>query len=84
MPIEGNAPALKAVVIALHPRLNAIVLNIGSLDGVKVGHGFVIHRGTEYVAKVVVEAVQEETCFGASMKEFQAKTIQVGDGARTR
>ena len=50
----------------------------------KVGFAFTIYRGNVYVARVVIDKVEKESCSGYSMKELEKTPIQVGDEATTR
>jgi hypothetical protein len=64
--------------------LNIVLLSVGSADGVKVGYEFTVYRGSEYVAKVVVEKVGSDWCSGYSKKGLEKTPIRVGDQATTR
>lgn len=80
---NGSVPAIAGKVVAVDTKLNIVVLSVGRTDGVKPGTTFTIHRGKTYVGRVVVDDVQKDHCAGYSKAELQAKTIEVGDGART-
>jgi predicted nuclease with TOPRIM domain len=77
-------PALAAKVSAVNNDLNIVVLSIGRDDKVKPGYVFTIYRGTDYVAKVVIDKVDKDFCSGYSRKPVEKAPIQVGDDATTR
>jgi septal ring factor EnvC (AmiA/AmiB activator) len=78
------APAIDAKVARADNALGTVVLNKGKRDGVKVAHPFTIYRGTEFVAKVVVQQVEDQLCVARVERGLFNKAMMVGDDATTR
>ena len=78
------APAIDAKVARADNALGTVVLNKGKKDGVKVAHPFTIYRGTEFVAKVVVQQVEDQLCVARVERGLFNKAMMVGDDATTR
>jgi hypothetical protein len=64
--------------------MNIVVLSIGRDDAVKPGYEFTVFRGSEYVARVVIDKVEKDFCSGYSKKEVEKMPISVGDDATTK
>ncbi len=76
-------PNLSTKVIAVDRERNAIVISIGGDDRVKVGYEFVVYRGNEYVATLVIDRVESDSATGHSLKEIEKETVLVGDAVTT-
>lgn len=83
-PIEGVVVAVRPIEgDADHP---LVLLSVGSNDKVAKGYQFSVHRGNEFVAKVVVEKVMPDMagCRVLFFKDHAGVPIQEGDRASTR
>ena len=71
-----------AAVLDVNPDLRLAVLNVGLLQGVRVGMPFVVWRGDRIVAELRVVEVRQRIC-GALIEKLEQKVIlQAGDKAR--
>jgi hypothetical protein len=61
-----------------------VLLSVGSDHGVEKGHHFSVYRGSQFVAKVVVERVLRDSCGCRVLFVADGQAIQVGDAAATR
>ena len=70
-------------VISVKDELSLVVVNLGSVQGVKVGMPFVIARGNRFVARARVVDVREKLS-GAIIEEYGSNTekVKVGDTMR--
>ncbi len=80
-PVEGNLNS--GQVISVKEDFSLVVVNLGRIQGVKIGTPFIITRGDKYVAKVRVVDVREKIS-GAVVEEFSSNTekVKVGDTMR--
>lgn len=86
-PPLGNSVTMKAVngvISASDAKADVHILNVGSKDGVEIGYEFVIFRGNNYVATVVVDSVQANLCSARVKAGSKKSDIQAGDSAATR
>jgi len=79
---EEDVPVVDARVLKVNNDLKVIVLSVGKKNGVKVAHKFTVYRGTNFVAEVIVNFVDDGTCVAQPV--LVEKPILVGDVATTR
>jgi hypothetical protein len=77
--IDAKVAAVRADVT---PQL--VLLTVGSDDKVEKGFHFSIYRGSDFVAKVVVEKVLKDSCGCRTLYIRDGQSIQTGDCAATR
>ncbi|HUJ08759.1 MAG TPA: hypothetical protein VL171_01915 [Verrucomicrobiae bacterium] len=71
-----------ATVLDVNPSLRLVVLNVGMLEGVRVGMPLVVLRGDRVVAELKVVEVRPRIC-GALIERVEKKVIlKAGDTAR--
>lgn len=80
-PVEGNLNDGR--VISLKEEYSLVVVNLGRLQGVKVGTPFIVVRGDKYVGKARVVDVREKIS-GAVIEEYGSNTekVKIGDTMR--
>ncbi len=87
--IGAPPPAIEGVVVAVReiaedPEHPLVLLSVGKNDKVEKGHQFSIHRGNDFVAKVIVEKVMPDMA-GCRVQFFKdGMSISEGDKASTR
>lgn len=74
-PIRGR-------VTAVDPKIGLVVINVGSQDKVEERFPFIVYRGAEFVAKIVVDQVFPE--MSVARVEIAKASIQIGDNVTTR
>jgi hypothetical protein len=71
-----------AVVLDVNPNLRLVVLNIGLLEGARVGMPLVVLRGDRVIAEVRIAEVRQHIC-GALIEQAEKKvTVKAGDKAQ--
>jgi len=75
-------PAIDGLVIAVDPETHAVVLNVGSKQGVRKNFNFTIFRGPDFIAQVNVFNVEEKRC--AAQIIASKGPVKVNDAAQTR
>jgi hypothetical protein len=71
-----------ATVLDVNPDLRLVVLNIGQLQGARIGMPMVVERGEHVVAELKVVEVRRRIC-GALIEQMkQGVTLKTGDVAR--
>jgi hypothetical protein len=81
----GDPPAAgrleSAVVIEVNPSLRLVVLNVGLVQGARVGMPLVVLRGDRVVAELKIVEVRPQIC-GALVERVEKKvTVKAGDKA---
>jgi vacuolar-type H+-ATPase subunit I/STV1 len=74
-------PAMRGSVIAVDPKWNFVVINLGKKNDVRERGVFLIERNGRLVSKVTVRMVQDDTCTASVMRGWNIADIQEGDGA---
>jgi hypothetical protein len=78
-------PAIDGVVVTAESAGDApILLSVGRDDGVELGYGFSVYRGSKFVGRVVVEHVGSDAAACRVLFLSKGQTIQPGDAAATR
>lgn len=79
-------PAIEARVLAveLKVRPTLLILSAGANQKVEKGFHFSVYRGTEFVAKVVVEKVLADACGARVLFTKAGLSVIPGDEAKTR
>jgi hypothetical protein len=78
----GSGTVESATVLEVNPSLRLAVLNVGLLQGVRVGMPLVVLRGDRVVAELKVVEVRARIC-GAMVERMEKKvTLKAGDKAR--
>lgn len=70
-----------ALVLAVRPDLNLVMISVGSAQGVKPGYQFVISRGSTYVATAQVERVYPDMC--SAKLVLKKDEVQIHDEAKS-
>jgi len=79
-PVAGTIES--ATVLDVNPSLRLAVLNVGSLQGARVGMPLVVFRGDRVVAELKIVEVRPRIC-GALVERMEKKvTLKAGDKAR--
>jgi hypothetical protein len=79
-----DVPKIDSKVAAVNPESNVVVISGGRDVGVEPGYEFTVFRGNEYVARIVIDKVEEDFSSGYSMKEIEKSPIRVGDDVTTK
>ena len=79
-----SVPPIDGKVLKADNGLKVVVISAGADKGVRIGHEFVVWRGSEYVGKIVVEDTQPTFASGRPVADAMRKLIQVGDNVSTR
>ncbi len=61
---RGPRKAIQAKVTAVAPEIHLAVLSVGDQDGVQVGDEFLILRGEERIARIVIDRLDRKWCAG--------------------
>ncbi|HTV39074.1 MAG TPA: hypothetical protein VMF08_00755 [Candidatus Sulfotelmatobacter sp.] len=72
-------PGLKGTVMAVDPKWNFVVLNIGEDQGVLQSGELLVSRDGRLVAKVIVSSVQKDRCIANMVPGWQLGDIIEGD-----
>jgi FtsZ-interacting cell division protein ZipA len=72
-------PGLKGTVMAVDPKWNFVVLNIGENQGVLPQGELLVSREGKLVAKVIVSSVQKDRCIANLVPGWQLGDIIEGD-----
>lgn len=72
-------PDTKGNVIAVDPKWNFVVLDLGSKKGMLEGGVLMVHRNSKLVGKVRIREVMEERCVANLMAGWQLGDIEEGD-----
>jgi septal ring factor EnvC (AmiA/AmiB activator) len=85
-PIQGGVTMVpvRAVVQAADAKVDVYVVSVGSKDQVKVGYEFTVFRGSEYVARIVIDKVWKDYASGRTIPGTKRKDIQAGDECSTQ
>ncbi len=80
-PVEGNLN--DGHVISVKEEFSLVVVNLGRLQGVKIGTPFIVVRGDRYIGKARVVDVRERIS-GAVIEEYGSNTekVKIGDTMR--
>lgn len=79
---QAEGTLQSAVVLDTNPNLRLVVLNIGLLQGARVGMPLVVLRGDRVVAELEIVEVRKRIC-GALIERTEKKvTLKTGDVAR--
>ncbi len=81
-PVPAIDARVAAVKTDVQPTL--VLLSVGSEDKVQKGFHFSVYRETEFIGKVVVEKVLEDSCGCRVLFTKEGASIQPGDSAATR
>ncbi|NQU11075.1 hypothetical protein HQ590_09815 [bacterium] len=81
--VAGEAPGrlTAARILEVNPQLRVVVLNIGALQGARVGMPFVVRRGAQVVGEVRVVEVRPRICGALIERTEPGLTLQTGDTA---
>lgn len=83
MDSEATQPYVPdALVLAVKPDLDLVMISVGAEHGVKPGFRFTISRGQDYVAKAQVEKVYKDMCSARLM--LKKDEVKVHDEVRSR
>ncbi len=88
-PVSGN-PAIHrpqgalttAMVLEVNPELRLVVLNIGQLQGARIGMPMVVLRGERVVAELKIVEVRQRICGALIERVGGGVTLKAGDIAR--
>ncbi len=76
-------PLLRGKVLALNKE-KMIEIDLGSDDGLQVGHKLEVFRGSNWLAKVEVLRTDTDHCVAKIVPGFQKGPLKVGDDVATR
>ncbi len=79
-PVQGSLGT--ATVLDVNPDLRLVVLNIGQLQGARVGMPMVVMRGEHVVAELKVVEVRQRICGALIERVKEGVTLKAGDVAR--
>jgi hypothetical protein len=81
-PSSARSTLDAAKVLEINSRLRLVVLDVGALNGARVGMPFVVFRGDRVIAQVRVVEVRQRVC-GALIEKLEKNfTLAAGDSAR--
>jgi chromosome segregation ATPase len=72
-------PSLSGRVLAADNAANVVVISLGDEDKVKIGHRYIVARGDQYIATIVVTKTEAKKSAARSLKDLQKSPPQVGD-----
>jgi len=75
-PIPALPDGLTGKVVAVDPRYQFVVLNIGLKQGVKMFGEMVISRGGKLIGKVQITEVEPDICIGSIVQKWKDSTKQ--------
>jgi len=86
-PSSGAGPTvvqktIRGRVTGVRESAGLVVINVGSQDEVQSGYPFIVYRGAEFIAKIVVDKVYPE--MSVANIEISKSPIQVGDTVTTK
>jgi type II secretory pathway component PulC len=70
---------LKGIIIAVDPKWDFVVLNIGEEQGVLEDGELLVNRDGKLVAKIVVRSVQKDRCIANIVPGWQLGEVFEGD-----
>lgn len=82
VPVEQ--PVHDGQVLSVDSSANAVVISLGSVDGVQFGFRYTVSRGSQYVATVEITDAQTKRSAGRSIKSLHKLDIQVSDQVMNR
>jgi peptidoglycan hydrolase CwlO-like protein len=78
------APAVSGFIRNVNSDLGFVILSVGKNDNVRIGHPFVISRGSEYIGDAIVDVV-EDNVSSARIKYLKpGATVRVSDEVTTK
>ncbi len=87
LPVEDiidKMPQISGQIVGVSTKHDLVVINRGEEDQVQVGFTFTIFRGSEYVAKMVVEKVYPNQAAGRVLPMTKKDKVLVGDKVATK
>jgi len=82
--VLGAARAVPAIAARVTSVGEEVILDAGAADGVKVGFGFSVYRGADFVGSVRVTRVELLSCRARVTRLHEGAWVQEGDEAATR
>ena len=79
----AQVPPISGRVIAVDDELGNAVIDKGEMAQVKPATRFTIHRGSDYIARLVIHDVQGQVALGRVMLLAEGKEVRVGDSVTT-
>jgi len=85
---KGNIPtdsepalpiALKGKILAVDPKYDFVVLDIGAAQGVEERGALLVNRNSKLIAKVKVARVQQNRCIANIVADWKFDTVLEGD-----
>ena len=79
-----GVPPLDAVVLAVRPEADLVILSLGHNDGVEEGHEFTVYRNKNFIAKVKVIRTTDDLAGARILYQEGKASVQQNDKATTR
>ncbi|MBA2124255.1 hypothetical protein B9J78_04895 [bacterium Unc6] len=78
---EGDiiVKTIEGQVLAVSREYNVVVLDIGMVQGLRLGEVLTVLRNNQIIAKVQIEKIRENSSAAALLSEFKKATVRVGD-----
>lgn len=81
VPPPPPMPGVKGQVVAVDPKWDFVVLDVGGRAGALKRGEMLINRGGRLVAKIRITRVEEDYCFANVLPEWKQADVVVGDQA---
>lgn len=81
--VEKLAPTVEGKVTAVNEN-GLLQINIGRDDGLVKGHTLEVYRGSEYLGKIIIRAVEANASVGEIIPATKKGPIRQGDSVATR
>ena len=82
--VPMDQPDHAGQVLSVDSGANAVVISLGSDDGVELGFRYTVSRGSQYVAMIEITDVGAKESAGRSIESLQKTDIQLGDRVMSR
>lgn len=79
---QSQGALAAATVLEVNPDLRLVVLNIGQLQGARIGMPMVVMRGERVVAELKIVEVRQRICGALIERVGEGVTVKAGDIAR--
>jgi len=70
-------------VLAVRPKVNLVMVSVGSDQKVKKGYRFTVYRGDRYIGKIEVEQVFANMCSARILSPWTKEKVKEGDDVQT-
>ena len=82
-PVDHIPPSIRGKVVAVSGS-NLVEVDLGSDDGLRIGHTLDIFRGNQYLGRVEILTTRTDKSVGRVLPDYKKGVIQEGDNVATR